>query len=73
MEVSNSSEYTFKLACETIMRLYLGDCQLNLNKAITILSGIERGEAEGLIQALTVQIGFYRPLHQSISPMPRLI
>ncbi|NMF62494.1 hypothetical protein DP113_34020 (plasmid) [Brasilonema octagenarum UFV-E1] len=56
LEVADLSEYTLNHALEDTMQGYSEDCQVNLKKAIAILEGIGRGEAEGLIEALTDQL-----------------
>ncbi|MBW4512166.1 MAG: hypothetical protein KME64_37585 [Scytonematopsis contorta HA4267-MV1] len=53
LEVANLGEYTLANALEDTMLGYSEEYQINLNKAVEILSGINQGEAESLIQALS--------------------
>ena len=54
--MADLGEYTLTHALEDTMQGYSEDCQVNLKKAIAILEGIGRGEAEGLIETLTDQL-----------------
>ena len=55
-EVADLGEYTLNHALEDMMQGNSEDCQINLKKAIAILQGISKDEAEGLIESLTAQL-----------------